>query len=457
MRMELCKCAHLVSIWIIIMSSGCATQSTAPDENVAPSMFTGKRIGTIQYKKNTDGTFVGGYRREGDSKTTWLSPKGEGQQPVSTNANKSANVVSVRSFPPPIEELKGVLLRTLYPAADDHDDLVFSSDGRWLIAKNQSNARGCSASCALISIATGTEQKFGDQMDESGYGAMSISADSEHVAVLSRRKQGGSSIKVYRLSDMSLISQIQDPSFPTTFTPALDIWWMPDNKSLLLQNDPGHYEGKVDISLLSLESSSRLWTVNTNYCVEAISRDGQYIACSMNKWVRALDQKCQVQIVSKNRLSLIASYVSHMTRIDALLFSPDSDILATAGYDGTSKKAAIELWSFPDVKLLHTFYGYEREINALRFSPDGKTLVSVGWDNTIRFMDLDRRTQIGEIRLSSALSSVDIDPYGRTVAFGDWKGRISVCDYTATKALAARNESTHQSPAGVRPTAPSEK
>jgi WD40 repeat protein len=63
-----------------------------------------------------------------------------------------------------------------------------------------------------------------------------------------------------------------------------------------------------------------------------------------------------------------------------LAFSPDGQILASAGGDGE-----ISLWSTEDGQRLDLFQGHREGVTCLAFSPDGAWLASGSLDASVRF------------------------------------------------------------------------
>jgi len=73
---------------------------------------------------------------------------------------------------------------------------------------------------------------------------------------------------------------------------------------------------------------------------------------------------------------------AHHTRVAALCFSPDSQVLLTGGLDQT-----IRAWDVVSGTELRSFTGHVGEISALDFAPNGQSFVSAG-DNSARVWSL---------------------------------------------------------------------
>jgi len=73
---------------------------------------------------------------------------------------------------------------------------------------------------------------------------------------------------------------------------------------------------------------------------------------------------------------------AHRTRVAALCFSPDGQVLLTGGLDRT-----IRAWDVVDGTEMRSFTGHLGEISDLSFAPDGRSFVSAG-DNSARVWSL---------------------------------------------------------------------
>jgi WD40 repeat protein len=73
---------------------------------------------------------------------------------------------------------------------------------------------------------------------------------------------------------------------------------------------------------------------------------------------------------------------AHHTRVLALSFSPDGEVLLTGGLDGV-----VRAWNVASGMELRSFIGHSGEVSDLAFAPDGLSFVSSG-DNTARVWSL---------------------------------------------------------------------
>ena len=80
---------------------------------------------------------------------------------------------------------------------------------------------------------------------------------------------------------------------------------------------------------------------------------------------------------------------AHTDSITALAFSPAGETgvgqtLASGGYWSLDAESTIHLWDIHTGQLLTTVEGHTDPVFALVFSPNSETLASAGWDNTMR-------------------------------------------------------------------------
>ena len=180
----------------------------------------------------------------------------------------------------------------------------------------------------------------------------------------------------------------------------------------------------------------KLWDIHTYRELITFRHDEWVIALAFSHDGRTLamgDVRGKVRIINvRNRLE-VAEFQADTDLISALQFSPDNQILASAGYnsgvklwklsnwehigtlptkatvtdlnfstDGmtlaTTDYEAINLWNITDGANIATFLGHKGWVNSASFSPDNTSLISGGDDGTLRLWDVTAyQTSIEEL------------------------------------------------------------
>jgi roadblock/LC7 domain-containing protein len=94
--------------------------------------------------------------------------------------------------------------------------------------------------------------------------------------------------------------------------------------------------------------------------------------------------------------------------IIAISFSPDGQILATAGQD-----AMLKIWSAKTAKEIGTLRGHHASLTATAFSPDGKLVVTASEDRTIKLWDVRTGKELSTLLgHTNNVNSVKFSPDG---------------------------------------------
>ena len=128
------------------------------------------------------------------------------------------------------------------------------------------------------------------------------------------------------------------------------------------------------------DGTVRLWNVRTGETVATLKGDTKFpeeirdLAFSPNGTTLASATTDEIWLWDIDTKQIIRILEGHTWQVSALAFSPDSETIASAGWDWT-----LRLWDAGTGKLRKTFGEHTSAVNTVAFSPDGRTLASASW------------------------------------------------------------------------------
>jgi WD40 repeat protein/serine/threonine protein kinase/formylglycine-generating enzyme required for sulfatase activity len=189
----------------------------------------------------------------------------------------------------------------------------------------------------------------------------------------------------------------------------------PDGKELLTA--PFHSETEKVVVRLNVATGQKTggFTVPgfPGWARFGISRDAATLALAETNGGRAL--RVLDAATGKPRFAP----VGHLNEAHGVAFSPNGQLLASAGSDNT-----VRLWDLASGKEVQVLAGHTSMVLRLAFHPNGQTLASGSWDNTVRLWNAVTGDRLGVLKHPAHLANVAYSPDGRLLATTCWDGRV---------------------------------
>jgi WD40 repeat protein len=198
------------------------------------------------------------------------------------------------------------------------------------------------------------------------------------------------------------------------------------------------FSSNGQVASRSADNTIKLWDVTTGKVFNTLktdkhggrgesiifSPDGQWLASVIGQWENSKDGAI-VTIWNVTTGKAINTFkITSDGFIDSLSFSPNGQLLASAGED-----QIIHLWDVATGKEIKTFTGHTNRISSVSFSANGQMLASTSWDTTIKFWDVATGEEIKTFTgHKTKLNSLSFSPNGNLLASGSLDGAIKLWD-----------------------------
>jgi WD40 repeat protein len=345
-----------------------------------------------------------------------------------------------------------VRLGNLIGHTDEVVSVTFSPDGKWLLSSSWdtttrlwdvSSGReltqfsGFGASVFASAFVPNTMQVVSAGWDQSAH-IWDISSGNE----LQRFKGHSAPINSLAIAPggktLATASGFVPPDVQTDQT--IRIWSLANGANLATLS--GHASSVVAVKFLrddstvvsaSLDGTVRRWDVHKSHEQSkaafpgsqiislAVSPDGETIAAGFGEGVDKT-----IVVIDAASMSAIAKFGSHNG--EALAYSPDGRVLASASNDGT-----IEIWDAKDRSLLRSHRDTlgRSSPRCLSFSPDGKDLVIGGTDGAMLEIDAVTFATVQSYGgRADVVSGLAVTPDGHWLATALGRRRAAIWDLT---------------------------
>jgi WD40 repeat protein/tRNA A-37 threonylcarbamoyl transferase component Bud32 len=240
-------------------------------------------------------------------------------------------------------------------------------------------------------------------------GALSFSPDGRQV--ISSSRQTARAARVWNLADGSVEFALPAIWSQAAFSPAApivavgswamphrtgcvklydlrqraEIWSLPGSGGLLAFSGDGQSLVTADSDSNSDSSHEYLsiWSIPERRQIKQLSSSNAWNTLAFSpdgRWIAGAGPNTPaIEFWSLEQARLMRVLTGHRGAIRALAFSPNSQLLASAGAD-----QIIRLWSVDSGELVSTHIGHTDEIAGLAFFPDGQRFATAGRDGTVR-------------------------------------------------------------------------
>lgn len=242
--------------------------------------------------------------------------------------------------------------------------------------------------------------------------ALTASPDGSKIAVLGGRGTNG-----VWLYDLRALDQV--PNLLRGTSQLLSLDYNAGGSLLLLGDAQGNVRLWDTDPQATLLETTFLQGHQSDTGAVTFSPDGAYIVSvgSIANTAAQVNKANAIVIWDVARVEQALVLAGHGARVNALEYSPDGTILASASGDSTGIDNTIRLWNASTGEQIAALEGHISAVQDITFTPDGLSLISASLDGAVLVWDVATGTQTRVIQPSGTLiRALAISPDGALLA-----------------------------------------